>query len=262
MNVSRSSRQAPRSLAGEVSGACESSWGGGDSEGGLRSRQDGASLRWGLGSGVGGAEARPFGDEGRPCVPPRPPITPPQPPAFPCAPTSAARALGGGGAGCVIRAPESLLWVHICSMWCACVCTSQARAGHVNTCVCVPRVMTRLGTSTCVCDCDCMKPRFLFALVCRIQVCVLLGHTCVFVFCMCAPVRACACGLGGVLAGLCVGGSGGGMPGSGGPAEKRCSFSRPRRRVLLSRQPAAVSGAFRSRHPLPPVPDPSGPEAS
>lgn len=115
-----------------------------------------------------------------------------------------------------------------------------------------------------------MKPRFVFAHVlltgvktpvcvqCAGALCVLpepavcsalsRGHMCVFVSCACPSVPACVVGAG--------------VQGSGGPAERSCCFPRPRRRVLLPRQPAPVSGAFGSWRPLPPVPDTSGPEAS
>lgn len=78
--------------------------------------------------------------------------------------------------------------------------------------------MTRLGTCTCVYERDCMKPRFLFVLVCKIQVCVLLGRMRVFVFYTC--VRLCVWPWG-ALAGLWVGGSGQGGPCKGLGAQLR-----------------------------------------
>lgn len=45
-------------------------------------------------------------------------------------------ALWGVGAPTASHEHLSLLWVHSCSVRYTCVRTSQARASHVNTCVC------------------------------------------------------------------------------------------------------------------------------
>lgn len=115
MSVSGNSRQAPHSLAERGLGGLGRQLGWwGLREGEPGSRQGGASLGWGLGSG---RELRP--SLWHP--------TAPLPSRLLCAPHFCS----------VTRAPESLLWVPIRSRRCTHVCTSRrVRVLGVYTCAC------------------------------------------------------------------------------------------------------------------------------